>query len=132
MRSDQSQDKPRSRGYLHRDIYAVMVGLAVWLVFSVWLFSGNSRTGVPLAVVSIFVLIAIGLPAVLWRIRRRNGPADPGGQEPLLDWLSAEFETWSGCVTARQAALEVLLPLAAVALGMTMFALVLRFDVGGA
>jgi hypothetical protein len=131
MRTHQLQHTARVYGHLHRSIYEVMVGLAAWLVFSVWLFFDKGSTGLPLAVVSIFVLISVMLPVVLWRIRRHNrAAAEPGDGESFPAWLSGEFETWPGRVGARDAALEILLPIAAVALGMTLFAVVLHFDVG--
>lgn len=131
MRTDHSRRNAAIYGHLHPSIYAVMVGLAVWLMFSVWLFFGGGRTGLPLAVVTIFVVISVLLPAILGRIRSRNrDPAKPRESESLPDWLSGQFETWPGRVAAHEAALEILLPIAAVALGMTIFAVVLHFDLG--
>jgi len=49
--------------------------------------------------------------------------------EPLRDWLSHSFDTWTGRATGRDAAAQILLPIAAVAFGMTIFGLVFLFTV---
>ncbi len=116
--------------HLHRTIYVVMVLLAVWLVLSVWgFFGGHGYTGLALMVVSLFVMVAVGLPYKLWRIgakaRGRRPPERPGS---LADWLGGDFDTWPGRIRAKDAAIEVLLPIAAVAIGMSVFAMVLLLD----
>jgi len=44
-------------------------------------------------------------------------------------WLAGEFDTNTGRVRGIAATVEIILPIAAVALGMAIFALVLYFSV---
>lgn len=67
----------------------------------------------------------------MWRISRRRQPASDRDQPaPLVEWLSQDFAAWSGNLRGSQAAVEVLLPIADVAFGLRIFALVLRLTVG--
>jgi hypothetical protein len=75
--------------------------------------------------VSALMLIAVAIPAIIWLSWRRfrGGPQQ---REPRLrKWLSGEFVTWQGRLNAREAAVQVLLPLAAVAFGLTASGIVL-------
>lgn len=115
----------------HPAIYWMIVGLAGWLVLSVWGFFGSGYAGLALAVVTIFIVIAVAIPLVLWAIARnyRKGSATHReADEPLSEWLAHEFDIDTGRIKATVAAMEILLPIAAVAFGMTIFALVRYFD----
>lgn len=106
---------------LHPRVYALMIGLAGWLVMSVWIFSGVGSTDYLLAIVSGFIFIAVALPFILSRLRRG------GGKEPSFrTWGSWDFDTWTGRLRGSHAAAEILLPIAAVAFGMTAFGIVLH------
>jgi hypothetical protein len=77
-----------------------------------------------------FVVVAVGLQALLWRVAGRH--RDPrGARKSFHDWADGEFATWQGQLKARNAAIEVLLPLAAVAFGMAAFAIVASFVIPG-
>lgn len=116
---------------LHPLVYMAIVGLALWFVLSVWGFATDGYTDYLLAVVSGFILIAVALPYVLWRVwRKAQGPdaaRGPARQEEFQAWASGEFDTWQDRITGANAAVQVLLPLAAVAFGMTAFGIVLYF-----
>ena len=109
---------------LPRQFRWIVVGLAVWLVLSVLGFFRAGHTGLMLAIVSFFIGVAVMLPLILAHISRRddrNRSADEA--ETLRGWLDREFDGYTGRMKASAAAFQVLLPLAAVALGMTFFAL---------
>ncbi|HYM72714.1 MAG TPA: hypothetical protein VET89_07010 [Stellaceae bacterium] len=120
--------------HLHPAIYWTIVGLAGWLVLSVWGFFGSGYAGLALAVVSIFIGIAVAIPLLLWAIARRHPPAhtDPRDSasfnETLSEWLAHKLDINTGQMKATVAAVEILLPIAAVAFGMTVFALVRHLD----
>jgi len=107
---------------LHPRVYALMVGLAGWLVISVWIFSGVGSTDYLLAIVSGFIFIAVALPFILSRFARGDD-----NELSFGTWRSREFDTWTGRLRGSQAAAEILLPIAAVAFGMTAFGIVLHF-----
>ena len=127
-----SGDNPQGSDQLHPWIYRTIVALVLILVLSVWGFSGNEHTGLALAVVSAFFLIAVAIPVLLWRIWRKDtdrrfGPSQP---VPFASWCARDLEICEGRVRGVEAIVEVLLPIAAVALGMAVFALLLHFDIG--
>ena len=108
---------------LHPRAYALMIGLAGWFVLSIWIFSGVDTTDYLLSIVSGFIFMAVALPSILSRQRSRNGDGEPPS---FRTWRSLDFDTWTGRLNGAHAATEILLPIAAVAFGMTAFAIVLR------
>ena len=115
---------------LHRRVYAAMIALAAILIFSVWGFAGPGYSAFVVAVVSGFIVLTVGLPAVLWRTGGKR--RDPNRERKSFhDWAESEFDTWQGRLKAKSAAVEILLPLAAVAFGMAIFAIVLHFTIPG-
>jgi len=112
---------------LHPLVYQAAIGLALWFVLSAWtLFGGGEYMVSLLGVVTVFMLIAVAIPLVMWRNGRRfTGSA--AKRQGLRDWLSGDFETWQGRLSGREATIQVLLPLAAVAVGLTAIGIVLQF-----
>jgi hypothetical protein len=94
-------------------------------------FQRGTYEGLTLSVITPFFLILVGIPVILWPTWRRN--TDPNEQHrfiaPFHDWASQSFETWTGGVSGREASMQILLPIAAVAFGMTIFGLVFLFAV---
>lgn len=116
---------------VHPAIYWIIVALAGWLVLSVWGFLGSGYAGLALAVVTIFIVIAVTVPLALWGIARHYGRRTTHRDNPdetLSEWLAHGFDVDTGRMKATVAAMEILLPIAAVAFGMTIFALVRYFD----
>jgi hypothetical protein len=117
---------------LHPLVYRSMLGLAIWLVLSVWaLFSRGSYQGLTLTVITLFFLIAVGIPVILWLTWRRN--SNPNEQHgyvaPFGEWVTHPFMTWTGGISGGEAAIQILLPISAVAFGMTIFGLLFLFAV---
>jgi hypothetical protein len=114
---------------LHPHIYRVMVGLALWLVLSAWaLFGGPGDANESLMFVSVLFVMAIAVPAALWLVWRRHGEdaITRGNRQSLHDWLHGDFQAWQGRLSGAEAAAQILLPLAAVAFGITAFGVVLH------
>ena len=128
MRADRRSNVTVSRT-LPRQIYSIIVALAVWLVLSVWGFTGAGHTVLALSVVSLFSVIAVGLPLLLGLIARRHqaDTANPAEWDSLSEWLDRDFDAHTGRIRGAVAAAQILLPIAAVAFGMTIFALVRHF-----
>jgi len=117
---------------LHPLIYRAIIGLAIWLVLSVWvLFSRGEYEGLTLSVITLFFVILIGIPVLLWLTWRRNiGPNERHNYiAPFGEWVSHPFATSTGGISASEAAIQILLPIAAVAFGMTIFGLAFLFAV---
>jgi hypothetical protein len=126
-------DRPVSSD-LHPLVYMLIAALALWFVVSVWSFAGAGDTDYLLVVVSGFIFVAVALPFVLWRVgRRAQDPDDDAKRQPSFrDWASTEFDTWQDRLPGANASIEILLPIAAIAFGMTAFGIVLHFTAHGA
>jgi type VI protein secretion system component VasK len=117
-----------------------LVGLTLWFVLSVWEFAGDGYADYLLAVVSGFILIVVALTSALWwqwwRHRRpdaaREDDAAQEDHESLRTWAAGDLDTWQDRLKGANAAIEMLLPIAAVAFGMTAFGIVLHFTARGA
>lgn len=106
----------------------VLISLVFWFLLASWSFAGTGYVDVVLAVVTGCFLMIIAIPVVLWLVWRENAPsAKPIGPDKFADWLSATFEIWQGSRTGASAAVEIILPIAAAAVGMTAFAVVFHF-----
>jgi len=117
---------------LHPFVYRAIIGLTIWLVLSAWaLFSRGTYEGLTLSVITFFFLILVGIPVLLWRTWQHNaGLHDQlDHDEPFNEWASSSFATWTGAISGWEAATQILLPIAAVAIGMTIFGLTYLFAV---
>jgi hypothetical protein len=114
---------------LHPYVYRAIVALTIWLVFSVWaLFDRGAGVALNLLIVTVFFVVAVGVPSLIALTRRRNLDERPAQSTRFRDWAAGEFATGTGPLSGRAAAMQILLPIAAVAIGMTIFGLVLYFD----
>jgi len=122
----------RRTNELHPLVYRAMIGLTIWLVLSVWaLFSRGAYEGVTLSVITLFFVVLVGIPVILWLTWRRNTDLNEQHDNvaPYREWSSGSFETCTGGISGREASMQILLPIAAVAFGMTIFGLVFLFAV---
>jgi hypothetical protein len=115
---------------LHPAIYVTLVGLALWLVLAIWGFGYDGQTDYLLAIVTGFLVIAVAIPSTLALMVYRRSNSDEkksSAKTSVREWMAGDFDTWQDRVRGRNAAVEVLLPMAAIAIGMTAFAIVLHF-----
>lgn len=68
-------------------------------------------------VVTFLVGVFVGLPWLLFRLGRNTEPREPN----FGSWLDGDFETASGPIDAREAAVLILLVPLSIAVGMTAF-----------
>lgn len=115
---------------LHPRVYAALIGLALWFALSIWSFAGAGVTDYLLFIVSAFICIAVALPLILSRVGRGHDAAN-GGVAKVNDkphsfhnWMRRNFETIDSQLSATHAAVQILLPIAAAAFGMTAFGIV--------
>ena len=125
---------PPARGTLHPVIYLAIITLAGWFVLSIWGFAGNGRIDYLLAVVTGFVFVAVVIPCILWRMASKRvaksaREEDANKARSFRDWAARDFTTWQDNVKGVNAAIEILSPIAAVAFGMTAFAVVFHLSV---
>jgi hypothetical protein len=63
----------RRTNELHPLVYRAMIGLTIWFVLSAWaLFSRGAYEGVTLSVITLFFIVLVGIPVILWLTWRRN------------------------------------------------------------
>jgi hypothetical protein len=116
------------RSRLHPRVYMLLVALTLWFALAVWSFAGGGMTDYLLVIVSGFIFVAVALPLILSRVggadRAITNDAAQGGEPSLRDWAVSDFDTWTGRLSGTQAALQILLPIAAAAVGMTVIGIV--------
>src|SRR5579883_2388907 len=93
----------------------------------------GGRTDLTLVAVTGLFAMMIGIPTLLALARRAHPPGPAGTREETTgkfdQWADREVDLQTGPVKGKYAAIETALPIAAVAFGMTAFALVLHFSV---
>lgn len=127
---------PSSHNRAHRDqfhplIYRIAGGLAVWFALSAWiLFDHRGDIELPLTFISLLLLMALGIPWILWRQWHKYGQSEhDDGREAvsLRDWGNGDMDVWGARLHSSDAAINMLLPLAAVSFGLTAIGIVLLF-----
>lgn len=116
----------------HPAIYRTIVALTIWLVFSIWFFfDSGAYVVLTLAMITVFFFIVTMIPIMIWLNWRKNAPPDEVAETTgtLREWASQEVATWTGALSGRAAAIQTLLPIAAVSIGMTVFGIVYYFDI---
>jgi hypothetical protein len=134
MRNNFVRHNPLVSADVHPFVYAAIVGLALWFAAAVWSFAGDGYTDYLLVVVSGFVLVAVALPYILsWVGRKgRSHDARQARDDSFREWAAGDLDIWQDRLKGANAATEMLLPIAAVAFGMTAFGIVLHFTSHGA
>jgi amino acid transporter len=112
---------------LHPRVYAGAVGLVAWFALAAWiLFDRQDDIGLLLTMVSVLLLVAVLVPVALALVWRRHRTEDQRHPEQLSfrDWSAGDFAVWGSRVRGTDAAIDLLLPLAAVAFGLTAIGIV--------
>ena len=112
---------------LHPRIYGAAVGLIEWFALMAWvLFDRSSDISLSLMFVTVFFVVAIGLPWTLSLVWRKFQMPYEERLKPTSfhDWTNGHLAVWGARLRTRDAAIDVLLPLAAVSLGLTAIGLV--------
>ena len=131
--ADVNQHSPIS-DTLHPLVNVAIIGLVLMFVVAVWMFfdSDAYEAWLDVVITGLFVM-AIAIPALLWLTWRRNADgARDDNHLSFRDWSVGDFNTLTGPVKGANAAAEVLLPIAAVAVGMTVLGLVFHIIASGA
>lgn len=115
----------RASAQLHPKVYVILFALVTLFVLSVWSFSGSGITDYLLFIVSGFIFVVAALTGILSRVGAAPDAAkaapDHDRAPSFREWKAREFETWQGHLSGAQAAVQILLPIAAAAFGMLAF-----------
>lgn len=124
--------KPPPDG-LHPAVYGALVALTAWFVVAVWLlFGSGGYPALDFAVITFFFVMLIGIPTVVFAVWRRHGEDAAAERQPFRHWRTGAMRTLTGEQRATHALVEVLLPIAAVAVGITLFGLIFVLAARGA
>ena len=109
---------------LHPAVWVALVGFVIWFAVAIWSFGTGGYVDWLLAVVTMFLIVAVALPVILSRVGR-----DPHARmrETFRNWASGDFQTWQDREKGIAAAAEIILPIAAAAVGMTAIAFVFHY-----
>jgi hypothetical protein len=133
-----SRPPPKVFDRLHPMVQKAAAGLLIWFVVSAWLlFGGAGYIDLALTMVSVLVFMALAIPWAIWRagvVARRRDEATSAAETPsetFTTWLNGRFATWTDDENSSTAAVEILLPLAAVAFGLTAIGIVFQLTHAG-
>src|SRR5262245_37032161 len=109
-------NRPAARG-VHRTVVRLALGAIIWSVLAGWISFSHRYSGILVfGMVTFLVTGFVVLPWVLSRFKqRREPPADEA--QTFREWREGTFETGSGPVEGRDAAIMILLIPMAVAVG---------------
>jgi hypothetical protein len=112
---------------LHPRIYGAAVGLVAWFALMAWaLFDRDSDVSLSLIFVSVLFAVAVLLPwslSLIWKKYQLPHEGHPQ-QTSLRDWRAGDFAVWGARLRGSDAAIDVLLPLIAVSVGLTAIGIV--------
>ena len=112
---------------LHPRIYGAAVGLIAWFVLAAWVFFDRQNDiGFLLAIVTVLLLVAVLLPwsmSLIWKKYRMPYQRHPQ-QVPFRDWRVGDLAVWDNKLRGTHAAIDMLLPFAAVAIGLTAIGII--------
>jgi hypothetical protein len=114
----ESRDLPSG---FHPLVYKAAIGLVFLFVVAAWAaFDRQSDIELPLAILSILLFVAVLLPYLLWRIWRKSQARPPTlkTNTGFLRWAKGSIKVGQGELKGADAAIDMLLPLAAVAFGL--------------
>jgi hypothetical protein len=125
--SNEIVPRDRPADGLHPYVYVGIAALVVWFVLAVWWsFAADGYADYILAIISGFILTFVSFALLLSRVSQGDDPAadDTTSRRSFRRWATREFDTWQYRLKAGNAAVEVLLPIAAIAFGMTAIGIV--------
>lgn len=128
QRREPSLDNPSG---FHPLVYKAAIGFVALFVVAAWVtFDRQSDIELPLAILSVLLFIAVLLPYLLWRIWRTGQERPPTlmSNKGFRKWMKGSTEVWQSKLRSSDAAIDMLLPLAAVALGLVALGIVFELS----
>jgi hypothetical protein len=76
MTTHAHHDRPVHDG-LHPLVYRSIIALTIWLVLSAWVFfNRGAYVGLTLAMITVFFVIVVGIPLLIWKTWQHNAPPE--------------------------------------------------------
>ena len=128
---DRNESKPQvgrpTTSRLPSWVYALLTGLVAWFVLAAWLFAGPGAIDYLLTIVSGFVFIVISLQVILSRVGRGEGTFNDADAQPeFRDRAKWDLDVFQSRLSIAQATMQILLPVASAAVGMTAIGIAMR------
>ena len=121
-----NHNRPRFE-HLHPNVPKAAAALVAWFVLMAWVFfDRQSVVGLPLALVTVLFVVAgllLGAEYLVWQRHRPAHTRHPN-KIPFRDWSVGDFAIWDGKLPGTEAAIQILLPIAAGAFGLTAIGIV--------
>jgi hypothetical protein len=118
-----------STNWMHPRVHKILIAVTAWFALAVWSFAGHGIVNYLLFIVSGFMFVAVALPLLLSNVGRDGRAAARKEHAPSLrDWAKCEYETSAGKLSGAEAATQILLPVAAAAVGMTLIGMIFYFS----
>lgn len=116
---------PEKRTYtsIPLSLLSIIGGSLACYIIVGWLAYATGTDGeFAMLIATVFAVVAIGVPALLVAVGVGRTHARPTRARV---WLRGLFDTWTGTIRAREALVQVLLPITATVVGFTLIAIVL-------
>ena len=114
----------------HPFIYKIAIALVALFVVAAWAaFARRGDTGENLAMVTLLLFVAVMIPYLMWLTwkHQQSPQATLGGEASFREWAKGSVDVWQSRVKGADAAINALLPIAAVAIGMVLLGI--AFDI---
>ena len=123
----------RSNADFHSGFVSAILALCVVFIVGAWSFlSGRGYIGLVAGVVTFFTLLIMAIPYDLWRIKaEHDGRNARLARGSFREWLNSDVEIWDDQLSGREAMINALLPIGAVAIGAVLFALAFHISTAG-
>jgi hypothetical protein len=112
----------------HPFIYKIAIGLVVLFVVAAWAtFDRRGETGENLVMVTLLLFVAVMIPLLLWLTWKHHRAPQATLQtwSSFRDWAHGSTEVWQSRVSGKDAAIDALLPIAAVVIGILLYGVAL-------
>jgi hypothetical protein len=114
----------------HPFIYKIAIALVALFVVAAWAtFARQGDTGENLVMVTLLLFVAMMIPYLMWLTWKHGRTPQPtlDGPVSFRDWAKGSVEVWQSRVKGSDAAINALLPIASVAIGMVLLGI--AFDI---
>jgi len=122
--------RPDPPADFHPFIYKIVIGLVALFVVAAWAtFARRGETGESLGMVTLLLFVAVMIPYLMWLTWKHQQAPQATLQDwrSFREWAGSSTEVWQGRVKGSDAAINALLPIAAVAIGILLFGV--AFDI---
>jgi hypothetical protein len=117
--------------HVHPRVYTIAIGFVAWFALAAWIlfdhkFDSVDDMALPLAMISVLLLFVLLLLTALTAVESRHRlPRDGNtGNIAYRDWRVGDFAVWGSKLKSTHAVIDMLLPFAAAAFGLTAIGIV--------